>query len=53
MANASVDQPTPTTSWHLLRCHCRGFAIFGSWYTRFPKMTGYMYSETLGKLHFG
>ena len=28
------------------------FAIFGGWYYWFPKMTGYMYSETLGKLHF-
>ena len=28
------------------------FAIFGGWYYWFPKMTGYMYSETIGKLHF-
>jgi cytochrome c oxidase subunit I len=28
------------------------FALFGGWYYWFPKMTGYMHSETLGKLHF-
>src|SRR5262249_18295060 len=28
------------------------FAIFGGWYYWFPKMTGYMYSETIGKWHF-
>ena len=28
------------------------FAIFAGWYYWFPKMTGYMYSEAVGKLHF-
>src|SRR6266550_1149079 len=28
------------------------FAIFAGWYYWFPKMTGYTYSEFLGKLHF-
>src|SRR5439155_1268592 len=28
------------------------FTIFAGWYYWFPKMTGYMYSETIGKLHF-
>jgi cytochrome c oxidase subunit 1 len=28
------------------------FALFGAFYYWFPKMTGKMYSETLGKLHF-
>ena len=28
------------------------FAIFSGFYFWFPKFTGYMYSETLGKLHF-
>jgi heme/copper-type cytochrome/quinol oxidase subunit 1 len=28
------------------------FTIFGGWYYWFHKMTGYMYSESLGKLHF-
>ena len=29
-----------------------GFVGFGAWYYWSPKMTGYMYSETIGKLHF-
>jgi cytochrome c oxidase subunit 1 len=28
------------------------FSIFGAWYYWSPKMTGYMYSEFIGKLHF-
>jgi cytochrome c oxidase subunit 1 len=28
------------------------FGIFCAWYYWFPKMTGYNYSEFLGKLHF-
>ncbi len=28
------------------------FAIFAGFYYWFPKMSGYMYNETLGKLHF-
>jgi cytochrome c oxidase subunit 1 len=28
------------------------FAIFSGFYFWFPKFTGYMYNETLGKLHF-
>jgi cytochrome c oxidase subunit 1 len=28
------------------------FAIFGGWYYWFPKITGYLYSETVGQLHF-
>ena len=28
------------------------FSIFAGWYYWFPKITGYMYSETIGKLHF-
>jgi cytochrome c oxidase subunit 1 len=28
------------------------FGIFAGWYYWFPKMTGYDYSETLGKWHF-
>ncbi len=28
------------------------FSIFAGWYYWFPKMTGYMYSEFVGKLHF-
>jgi cytochrome c oxidase subunit 1 len=28
------------------------FTIFAGWYFWFPKITGYTYNETLGKLHF-
>ena len=28
------------------------FAIFAGFYYWFPKMTGYMYNETLAKMHF-
>jgi cytochrome c oxidase subunit 1 len=28
------------------------FTIFAGWYYWFPKITGYMYNETIGKLHF-
>jgi cytochrome c oxidase subunit 1 len=28
------------------------FAVFAGWYYWFPKITGYMYNETIGKLHF-
>ncbi len=28
------------------------FSIFAGWYYWFPKMSGYMYSEFIGKLHF-
>jgi cytochrome c oxidase subunit 1 len=28
------------------------FAIFAGWYYWFPKMSGYMYNEFVGKLHF-
>ena len=28
------------------------FAIFAGWYYWFPKMSGYMYNEAVGKLHF-
>jgi cytochrome c oxidase subunit 1 len=31
---------------------CAVFGIFAGWYYWFPKMTGYLYSDALGKLHF-
>jgi cytochrome c oxidase subunit 1 len=30
----------------------RSFGVFAGFYYWFPKMTGYLYSETLSKLHF-
>ena len=51
----------PLAARHLLRRRrtsttcCRSAPcsrIFAGWYYWFPKMSGYMYTETLGKLHF-
>ena len=57
MANASVDRSLTDTYYIVAHFHyvlslAAVFAIFGGWYYWFPKMTGYMYSERLGKLHF-
>ena len=57
LANAGVDRActTPTTSSRTSTTCCRSAPcsrIFAGWYYWFPKMTGYMYNETLGKLHF-
>ena len=57
LANAGVDRvlqdtyyvvATSTTCCRWAPCS----AIFAGWYYWFPKMTGYMYNETIGKLHF-
>ena len=45
----------PAACWLLLSAAAvmiAVFAIFAGWYFWFPKITGYMYNETLGKLHF-
>ena len=57
IANAAVDRSLTDTYYVVAHFHyvlslAAVFAIFGGWYYWFPKMTGYMYSETLGKLHF-
>jgi cytochrome c oxidase subunit 1 len=57
LANAGVDRSFTDTYYVVAHFHyvlslAAVFTIFGGWYYWFPKMTGYMYSESLGKLHF-
>jgi heme/copper-type cytochrome/quinol oxidase subunit 1 len=57
LANAGVDRVLTDTYYVVAHFHYvlslgAVFSIFAGWYYWFPKMTGYMYSEALGKLHF-
>ncbi|MGA7545732.1 MAG: cbb3-type cytochrome c oxidase subunit I, partial [Methyloceanibacter sp.] len=57
LANAGVDRSLTDTYYVVAHFHyvlslAAVFSIFGAWYYWFPKMTGYMYSESLAKLHF-
>jgi cytochrome c oxidase subunit 1 len=57
IANAGVDHALTDTYYIVAHFHYvmslgAVFAIFAGWYYWFPKMTGYMYDEALGKLHF-
>jgi cytochrome c oxidase subunit 1 len=57
LSNAGVDRSLHDTYYVVAHFHYTMsigavFSIFGAWYYWSPKMTGYMYSEALGKLHF-
>jgi cytochrome c oxidase subunit 1 len=57
LANAGVDRALHDTYYVVAHFHYvlslgAVFAIFAGWYYWFPKMTGYMYNERLGQLHF-
>jgi cytochrome c oxidase subunit 1 len=57
LSNAGVDRSFHDTYYVVAHFHYTMsigalFSIFAAWYYWFPKMYGYMYNETLAKLHF-
>jgi cytochrome c oxidase subunit I len=57
LANAAVDRVLQDTYYVVAHFHYvlslgAVFTIFAGWYYWFPKITGYMYEEWIGRLHF-
>jgi len=57
LSNAGVDRALHDTYYVVAHFHYvlslgAVFSLFAGWYYWFPKMSGYMYNETIGKLHF-
>ena len=57
LANAAVDRILQDTYYVVAHFHYvlslgAVFTIFAGWYYWFPKITGYMYEDWIGKLHF-
>ncbi|MEQ8824729.1 MAG: cytochrome c oxidase subunit I [Filomicrobium sp.] len=57
LANAGVDRALHDTYYVVAHFHYvlslgAVFSIFAGWYYWFPKISGYMYSEFWGRLHF-
>jgi len=57
LSNAGVDRALHDTYYVVAHFHytmsvAALFTLFAGWYYWFPKMTGRMYSDRLGKLHF-
>jgi cytochrome c oxidase subunit 1 len=57
LANAAVDRLLQDTYYVVAHFHYvlslgAVFTIFAGWYYWFPKITGYMYEDRIGRLHF-